>query len=230
VPEDADLTVWSLQHDNAKTLITLGTAVLGVSITFGKDFLAPNGSVSKTLWWAWLAIAISILSAFLASATVFNLVKFNANPDASQKPEDQKSQRKKPERKAIFLLNASFYLLFGGLAVLAFTVHSNWSSAPIVPKTQSIATDEKAVAVALGIPQSELYVTQFDTLDSTRASLVVVDRRASSTFVAIIDTSDGQIVDLNNVHRCAWRKCPLLPRSGGSTGCHAFFRSLVACL
>jgi len=117
---DPNPNLWSIQRDDAKTLITLGTAVLGVSTTFGKSFLAPNGSASIWLLIAWLAIAGSILAAVLGSAGVFNRLKGNAFP---KNPSDIP---KKPGGIVSFFLNASFFLLVFGLVTLAVVAHANW--------------------------------------------------------------------------------------------------------
>jgi len=56
---DPDPNLSNLLRDEANTLITLGTAVLGVTATFGKNLLAPNGSASAWLLVAWVAVALS---------------------------------------------------------------------------------------------------------------------------------------------------------------------------
>jgi len=197
MPADVDPNLWGLQREDARTLITLGTAVLGVSATFGKSFLAPSGSASPALLGAWAAIALSILVAIFASATVFNRLKANAELDASEKTdEEKKSQKKKPGGSARFCLNASFFLLVGGLVTLALVASRNWNVSPTTTYAHSVAAAEKAVAAAQATKPSQLRVQRFTRLNGSDASVVICDPAAKTTYAVIIDTSDDQIIDL----------------------------------
>jgi hypothetical protein len=199
MPADVDPNLWGLQREDARTLITLGTAVLGVSATFGKSFLAPSGSASPALLGAWAAIALSILAAIFASATVFNRLKANADLDASAKTdEEKKSQKKKPGGSASFCLNASFFLLVGGLVTLALVASQNWNASPSPSTTyaQSVTAAEKAVAAAQATKPSQLRVQRFTRLNGSDASVVICDPAAKTTYAVLVDTSDDQIIDL----------------------------------
>jgi hypothetical protein len=198
VPGDADPNPWSVQRDEAKTLITLGTAVLGVSTTFGKSILAPSGSASLTLLLAWLAIAASIVTAILASATVFSRLKANADIDAGRSA----ATKKTPGGIASFYLNVSFFLLVGGLVTLAFAAYSDWNTTSSISEAQSITTAEQAAAAAQGTTAREL--------SDSEVVVVVVDRSAETTFIVVVDTNDGQITDLSET---GWRSGLQLHRS-----------------
>jgi hypothetical protein len=197
MPVDVDPNLWGLQREDARTLITLGTAVLGVSATFGKSFLAPGGSASPALLGAWVAIALSIVAAIFASATVFNRLKANADLDASAKTEEEKkSQKKKPGGSASFCLNASFFLLVGGLVTLALVASQNWDASPNTTYAQSVTAAGKAVAAAQATKPSQLRVQRFTRLNGSDASLVISDPATKTTYAVTIDTSDDQIIDL----------------------------------
>lgn len=197
MPVDVDPNLWGLQREDARTLITLGTAVLGVSATFGKSFLAPGGSASPALLGAWVAIALSIVAAIFASATVFNRLKANADLDASAKTEEEKkSQKKKPGGSASFCLNASFFLLVGGLVTLALVASQNWNATPSTTYAQSVTAAERAVAAAQATKPSQLRVQRFTRLNGSDASLVISDPATKTTYAVTIDTSDDQIIDL----------------------------------
>jgi hypothetical protein len=206
VPGDADPNPWSVQRDEAKTLITLGTAVLGVSTTFGKSILAPSGSASLTLLLAWLAIAASIVTAILASATVFSRLKANADIDAGRSA----ATKKTPGGIASFYLNVSFFLLVGGLVTLAFAAYSDWNTTSSISEAQSITTAEQAAAAAQGTTARELSVQRLSRLSDSEVVVVVVDRSAETTFIVVVDTNDGQITDLSET---GWRSGLQLHRS-----------------
>ena len=182
---DPDPNPWSLQRDDAKILITLGTAVLGVSATFGKNLLAPNGSAPSALLGAWLAIAASIVAAILASARVFSRLKNGGH---------------QPGGIASFWLNASFFLLVGGLVSIAFVAYFNWNNNSSISESQSVITAEQFVAQAQGTASSELTVRRFSQLDDSNVLVVIVDPPARVTFLVVVDRSDGQVIHLSRTN------------------------------
>jgi hypothetical protein len=170
----------SLLHDDTKTLITLGTALLGVTATFGKDLLSPGRSPSSVLIVAWIFLALSIVASMWGSATVFSQVKGGRSAGGS----------------ASFAINVSFFALVIGLVLLAQVAYSNWDRSGRATVKDAVETAQQAVADAGQGRVSELQVKSYKAETAVQVKVIVTNATTSKSFVVVVDRDRREPVEL----------------------------------
>jgi hypothetical protein len=97
---------WELLHDDAKSYVTLATALLGITATFADRLLSDDNVGRAVVIIGWIILAASIALSIYASGTVFAEIK-KVSPSTDYKV-------------AAAFLNAAVIALGIGVAALAF--------------------------------------------------------------------------------------------------------------
>lgn len=162
---------WDLLHDDAKSYITLSTALLGVSATFAGNLLSDDDAARWLVFGGWTILVGSILCSIYASGQIFKNLKLPAsvNYNASSG-----------------FLNASVILLTVGAAALALgawrtsEVHAPSASPPMLARS--------IVADMSGVPEDALVVQSLrTTADGTSVLQVEVPSQGDRRYLVTVD-------------------------------------------
>lgn len=104
--------------DLAKQLLTLGTAVLGVTVTFSKDLIEriPEGD-RWLLWMAWLLLALSLAGGILALMALTGALGSDRVDDAALKVYTTSVQVPFVVQILLFAGGLAFLILAGTVAI-----------------------------------------------------------------------------------------------------------------
>jgi hypothetical protein len=103
---------WTVLNDYSKTIITLASGLLVLSVTFSSQLLSKNSDwiSNSTLTATWIALSLTIVAGVLTNVFVIQYLRNNVHG-----------------RRAVFWANGSYTLLaLAGLTFLAFGFYAIW--------------------------------------------------------------------------------------------------------
>jgi hypothetical protein len=103
---------WTVLNDYSKTIITLASGLLVLSVTFSSQLLSKNSDwiSNSTLTATWIALSLTIVAGVLTNVFVIQYLRNNIHG-----------------RRAVFWANSSYSLLaLAGVAFLAFGFYAIW--------------------------------------------------------------------------------------------------------
>jgi hypothetical protein len=178
---------WQVLHDDAKSYITLASALLGVTATFANDLVSDENIARWLVFGGWAALAASILLSILASGKVFGGIKASAaSTSAAQTPTP------KPDyNKAVFRINVAVYALGFGVVLLAvgafITSFSNDEADP--PSPVEVA---KSTVADMAGDDAELTVTRVEQSRGDEFVVLVEEAPGGTTYEVTVDDDDGE--------------------------------------
>ncbi|MDX6528477.1 MAG: hypothetical protein QOH41_767 [Blastocatellia bacterium] len=103
---------WTVLNDYSKTIITLASGLLVLSVTFSSQLLSKNSDwiSNSTLTATWIALSLTIVAGVLTNVFVIQYLRNNVHG-----------------RRAVFWANGSYaFLALAGLTFLAFGFYAIW--------------------------------------------------------------------------------------------------------
>jgi hypothetical protein len=174
---------WELIHDDTKTLITIATALLGLTITFSDKILGVNASRLEIslLILTWVVLCAVVITSILGSAGVSTYLH-GITPNANS---------------GILSINISFFLLV--LSIILFIV---FGGIQVLHKTQQ-------VTATIGIDTATKFLTslhpstqnQWDTESLTwdkpnqTYRIILVNVSDNFHFSVVIDGNTGDVIE-----------------------------------
>ena len=161
-------------HSETKTIITLATALLGVSVTFASDFVGDEALARVVLAIGWLLLLTAIaVSIFAAGKTI----------------ERAKTGRK---NRAGTLLSCAFWSLFAGALASAVAAGIGWlSESDTLSVTDAMQISKDAVAGLSGATTDKLATDRFERFGDI-TTVDVMDTVSGMTFEVWFDR-DGHV-------------------------------------
>lgn len=180
VPKVADTpNPWALVNDLSKTSITLGTALLAISVTIS-DKLLQNQD-----WWmpwllglTWAVLLLVILSAGRAAALSINVARFRTD-----------------ENNCVWWTNASLLMVrFAGCLILAIGAAPLWFASPKLDASAAMKLAYKRVAESKRVPESSLTVDELVWTPSQDACELKIRLTGIPTpSVVVVDTRTKEV-------------------------------------
>jgi hypothetical protein len=175
-----------LLHDDAKTIATLGAAVLGISATLLKDVVGSGYQGRAWIIASWVFLVVSIAVAIFSSAQTANNVK-DGNPTS---------------KAASYLLGFSFYLLLFGVVLLATGAYFGSRPPGAASLSDAIVLADTALAGAKHVDQSQLDIQSFHRNAETDLTFVILDHADRKTYKVVIDLHSREVRQLSRIiHR-----------------------------
>jgi len=170
---------WAMRHDDTKTLITLASAVLAVSVTFAKDIVEERWR--WLLMVGWVALLVSIVCSIFASGTSVSGARDQHDGDFKN-------------RRCTAFLNGSFWALAAGALLLALAAMVGWKSTPAASNgLDTAATSARAaVGVVTGEAATSVQIDEVQVSD-TASTLMVREPRDKAVYVVTVDRDGSQV-------------------------------------
>jgi hypothetical protein len=127
-----------LQGD-IKTLVTVNSALLGLTVTFASDLL-DSGEGRALIGTSWIMFSLALLLAIVASGALYSKLR---NKENLPRPEADKGGT------AVALVNASFYALLIAIVLLSIGGWQEWNGA------EEHSAVERAIADSFDVLNSQ---------------------------------------------------------------------------
>jgi hypothetical protein len=173
---------WAVLHDDAKTYITLATALLGVTATFADRLVSDDDIGRVAVVAGWVVLAISIGLSIYASGTVFGAMKSNPPPTNYN--------------TAAGFLNIAVIALGLGAAALAFGAWRTSFETSQPTRPSPIAAARTAVAEMIGTDDIELSIDRFDKTPTNEFVISLTRSPQGSTYEVVVDADRHEVVSV----------------------------------
>lgn len=169
---------WEMRHTDAGRLITLSSALLGITAAFAQDFV--EGSARLVLVAGWLSLIFAIVFSIIASGksisgSLSDSDITNGEPAASH-------------------LNRAFWaLLIGAVLIAAAGSWSLWS--PTLDVVDLIESSSQSLSESMGVADSDLILQKATRMESGGFELRFTNAVSQQNFVVTVDES-GEVQNM----------------------------------
>jgi hypothetical protein len=171
---------WEVLHDDAKTYITLGSALLGISATFADRLLSDDDIGRWIVIAGWGVLAASIFLSIYASGTVFGELK-------KQTPSSDYNS-------AARFLNTAVMVLLIGVVLLAIGAWRTSYGADEPDTPSPISTARSTVAEMSGVDDADLTVVSVEETRGDEFEVLVEETTRGTTYEVTVDDGEATSV------------------------------------
>jgi hypothetical protein len=189
---------YAVIHDHSKTVITLATAFLGLTVTFSERLIGSSPSMWQVtlLGTVWILLMISIVAAIVAVVQLYRFLS-KASIPISSNDSLQKTQQEIDNRRAMALASSASYIIliiagicFGVLGLTQFTnPHQELEAISISQKAlefmPSVYRDNNAKWQTI-----ELYLDE----QTNTYRVILREEKSALEFSLIFDAQQGRIL------------------------------------
>jgi outer membrane protein OmpA-like peptidoglycan-associated protein len=182
---------WTVINDYSKTVVTLGSALLAVTVTFSGTILGKFNSTFQLCFLiaAWLFLVIVIAFALKSIQHLINYLRVGQPQNAN---------------KSIFYANAAFgALVVSGACLLVVGGYYGMQTLSSLPARDSPATVEKTVSAMLTIAGMQKSSWVLESLNWNESSkqyhLVLKEEKSAEKFSVIVDLIEGRIIKIDKL-------------------------------
>jgi len=200
---------WASLHEDAKSYITLATALLGVSATFASGLLSEDTLGRWVVVAGWATLCASIACSIVANGRIFSGLRGehaggteetadgrNENGDnATVVDERVANPGKRRYNRTLVWLNVSVWALLVGTALLAVGA---WRTAVSSDDSLGGSPAELAKAVVAEMTGADQQSLTVETLEKSAANdfTLVVQSSSSGRFEAVVDGDRSVVVSV----------------------------------
>jgi hypothetical protein len=193
---------WEVLEEYSKTVITLASALLAVSVTFSGNILSkdPNIVILGILYFIWFSLLFAIVLGLLVAGFIYRFLEAEETPPATPAEgnsgaNDPKASMNEWKSRARTAANYA-YLSLGVAAVLfvllgIFTPRVSWDA------TQSFREARQVVSEIAKIPSTNL---ELQTLNFRKQEniyeLQLMDTQTNKVYEIEIDAQDGKVLQV----------------------------------
>lgn len=168
-------STWSVLHDDAKSHITLATALLGLSATFSDRLLSDDSLGRRFVFGGWIVLGISIFASIWANGQIFKGLKTSSTN----------------HRPALVWLNISVWLLLAGAIGLTVGAWRTSIGDGDGPSHSSLA--KEVVAQMTNGAEEDLVVESIEEMAGDDVVLLVRNGVSGELFEVTIDNDRDEV-------------------------------------
>lgn len=170
---------WDVINDFSKTTVTLGSALLALTVTFSEKLLAREGGALETglLFGTWVFLVAAIAAGLIAHALVINYLRKGTS-----------------ESKCIFFANAALFLLFISIVIFLIFGWVSFGKRENITVSGAIEKLENEMPKITRNTNLQWDVTSLKWMEATRSfEVTVTDRSTKDKYTVVIDAVRGRV-------------------------------------
>jgi hypothetical protein len=170
---------WNVLNDYLKTLITLSSGLLAITVTFMGQFLSSQGShlPATLLIAAWAFLVITIVLSILSAAFLISFLRTGTR-----------------ERPAIMMANGAFFALFVASLLLVGLGATRAVSEAKSMDVQTAITTTLSTMPKTSTTSSQWQIKSLEFEQATKEyKIVVVESLSQSEYVVVLDGTSNAI-------------------------------------